>query len=136
LENASEPKLGQINALRLCDLARMHHGFDRIADRIEDAFALRKHQIRLPYVRLQGCPEREEDMTILEQIEQRSSALKVNELAEMLQVTPQHIYRMASSGLIPCFRIEGAIRLDPKEIVNWLRSKQPQAVRTRRLRAA
>jgi len=23
---------------------------------------------------------------------------------------------MASSGLIPCFRIEGAIRLDPKEI--------------------
>ena len=75
-------------------------------------------------------------MTILEQIEQRSSALKVNELAEMLQVTPQHIYRMASSGLIPCFRIEGAIRLDPKEIVNWLRSKQPQAVRTRRLRAA
>jgi len=65
-------------------------------------------------------------MTILEQIEQRSSALKVNELAEMLQVTPQHIYRMASSGLIPCFRIEGAIRLDPKEIANWLRSKQPQ----------
>lgn len=32
-------------------------------------------------------------MTILEQIEQRRSALKVNELAELLQVTPQHIYR-------------------------------------------
>lgn len=38
-------------------------------------------------------------MSILEQIEQRSSALKVNELAEMLQVTPQHIYRLASAGL-------------------------------------
>jgi len=75
-------------------------------------------------------------MTILEQIEQRSSALKVNELAEMLQVTPQHIYRMASLGLIPCSGIEGAIRLDLKELATWLRSKQPQAVRTRRLRAA
>ena len=61
-------------------------------------------------------------MTILEQIEQRSSALKVNELAEMLQVTPQHIYRLASAGLIPCFRIEGAIRLDPQEVAAWLRT--------------
>lgn len=78
----------------------------------------------------------EDEMTILEQIEQRSSALKVNELAEMLQVTPQHIYRLASSGVIPCFRIESAIRLDPQEVAAWLRRKQPQAVRTRRLRAA
>lgn len=73
------------------------------------------------FVEAAECPRRqldgrrvlckEEFMTILEQIEQRSSALKVNELAEMLQVTPQHIYRLASAGLIPCFRIEGAIRL-------------------------
>jgi len=75
-------------------------------------------------------------MTILEQIEQRSSALKVNELAEMLQVTPQHIYRLASAGLIPCFRIEGAIRLDPQEVAGWLRSRQPKAVRSGRLRVA
>lgn len=75
-------------------------------------------------------------MTILEQIEHRSTALRVNELAEMLQVTPQHIYRLASAGLIPCFRIEGAIRLDPQEVAGWLRNRQPQMVRTRRLHAA
>jgi excisionase family DNA binding protein len=78
----------------------------------------------------------EESMTILEQIEQRSSALKVNELAEILQVTPQHIYRLASAGLIPCFRIEGAIRLDPQEVATWLRSRQPKMVRRGRLRVA
>jgi excisionase family DNA binding protein len=75
-------------------------------------------------------------MSIVEQIEQRASALRVNELAELLQVTPQHIYRLASEGLIPCFRIEGAIRLDPHEIADWLRSRQPKMVRSRRQRAA
>lgn len=75
-------------------------------------------------------------MSILEQIEQRSSALRVNELAELLQVTPQHIYRLAAAGLIPCFRIEGAIRLDPKEVATWLRNRQPKMVRSGRLRAA
>lgn len=75
-------------------------------------------------------------MTILEQIEQRSSALKVNELAEILRVTPQHIYRLVSAGLIPCLHIEGAIRLDPHEIAAWLRNGQPRMVRSRRLHAA
>lgn len=75
-------------------------------------------------------------MTIIEQIEQRSSALKVNELANILQVTPQHIYRLASQGLIPCFRIEGAIRLDPQELAIWLQSKQPKTIRSVRSHAA
>ncbi len=75
-------------------------------------------------------------MNILEQIEQRTTALKVNELAEILQVTPQHLYRLASDGLIPCFRIAGAIRFDPHEIAAWLRSRQPRMVRSRRPRAA
>ena len=85
---------------------------------------------------ISGVLMREESMTILEQIEHRSTALRVNELAEMLQVTPQHIYRLASAGLIPCFRIEGAIRFDPQEVAAWLRSRQPRTVRTQRLQAA
>lgn len=85
---------------------------------------------------MSGVIMREECITILEQIEHRSTALRVNQLAEILQVTPQHIYRLASAGLIPCFRIEGAIRLDPQEVAGWLRSRQPQMVRKRRLHAA
>ena len=79
---------------------------------------------------------RETRMSILEQIEQRASALKVNELAEILRVTPQHLYRLASDGLIPCFRIAGAIRFDPHDVAEWLRSRQPKMVRSRRLRVA
>ncbi len=62
-------------------------------------------------------------MSIIEQIEKRSSALRVGELAALLQVTPQLIYKLASAGQIPYFRVEGAIRLDPQEIAGWLRDK-------------
>jgi len=55
-------------------------------------------------------------MTIIERIEKRTPALKVGKVAELLEVTPQHIYSLASRGLIPSLRIEGAIRLDPQEI--------------------
>jgi excisionase family DNA binding protein len=75
-------------------------------------------------------------MTIIEQIQQRSSALRVGELAQLLQVTPQHIYRLAAAGLIPCFRIQGSIRLDPQEVVAWLKTTQPKMVRAARTRAA
>lgn len=75
-------------------------------------------------------------MSIIETIEKRSSALRVGELARLLDVTPQHIYRLASAGLIPCFRIEGAIRLDPHEVATWLKSRQPKTSRTVRVRAA
>lgn len=74
-------------------------------------------------------------MSIIEKIEKHSSALKVGELARLLGVTPQHIYRLASEGLIPCFRIEGAIRLDPYEVAKWLKNRQPSPARTR-VRAA
>lgn len=65
-------------------------------------------------------------MTIIETIERRTEAMKVGELAGLLQVTPQYIYKLAASGHIPCIRIEGAIRLDPQEIVVWLNNKRPK----------
>jgi hypothetical protein len=55
-------------------------------------------------------------MSMIERIEKRTSALKVGEVAEMLEVTPQHIYSLTSRGLRPSLRIEGAMRLDPQEI--------------------
>lgn len=75
-------------------------------------------------------------MTIIEKIEQKKSALRVSEVAKMLDVTPQHIYSLASRGLIPYLRISGAIRLDPQEVALWLRSKSRMAGRTFGRRAA
>ncbi len=64
-------------------------------------------------------------MTILENIEQRDSALKVKELVTLLKVTPQHIYKLIALGIVPSVRIAGAIRLDPAEIAGWLRRGEP-----------
>ena len=75
-------------------------------------------------------------MTLIEQIEKRSSALKVSEVAKLLEVTPQHIYGLAAQGLIPCFRIGGAIRFDPQEFAMWLKDRYPRGIRAKRGRAA
>ena len=75
-------------------------------------------------------------MTIIEKIEKRTSALRVGEVARLLDVTPQHIYSLASRGLIPSLRIAGAIRLDPQEVAAWLRDRLPGSGRRSRSRAA
>jgi excisionase family DNA binding protein len=65
---------------------------------------------------------------ILHILESKGQALKAAELAELLRVTPQHIYRMAADGTIPSFRIGSAVRFDPKFVAEWLRGKMPQTV--------
>jgi len=69
-------------------------------------------------------------MTIIEQIEKRSSALRVSELASLLDVTPQHIDKLASRWLIPTFRMAGAIRLERSAgYATWLKGRYPKGVR-------
>src|SRR6266404_1017580 len=43
-------------------------------------------------------------------------------------LTPQHIYKMAARGALPSLRIAGAIRFDPQDLVNWLKTKENQSV--------
>ena len=62
-------------------------------------------------------------MRIVEMLEARRQALRVREVANLLCVTPQHIYKMAASGTLPSLRIAGAIRFDPQDLVNWLKAK-------------
>ncbi len=63
-------------------------------------------------------------MRLIEILEGRKQALRVSEVANLFSVTPQHIYKMAASGKLPSFRISGAIRFDPQDLVNWLKAKQ------------
>jgi excisionase family DNA binding protein len=62
-------------------------------------------------------------MNLIEQLEARSGAIKVAELCEILGVDDKHIYRMAARGSLPSFRVGGAVRFDPQEVANWLRTK-------------
>jgi predicted DNA-binding transcriptional regulator AlpA len=64
-------------------------------------------------------------MTLIESLEHRTSVLRARDVATLFQVTPQHIYKMAAKGAIPCFKVAGAIRFDPKVLAIWLRRRMP-----------
>ena len=63
---------------------------------------------------------------ILQTLESKEHALKAGELAKLLGVTRQHIYKMAAASVIPSFRIGTAVRFDPKQVAEWLTRRMPQ----------
>ncbi len=64
---------------------------------------------------------------IVKELESRKDALKAGELAQLLGVTKQHIYKMAAQNVMPSFRIGRAVRFDPAEVAEWLKRKIPQS---------
>jgi excisionase family DNA binding protein len=70
-------------------------------------------------------------MRLIEILENRKEALKVSEVAKMLGVTPQHIYKMAKAGLLPCFHVKGAVRFCPAELAEWIRKEIEQSNQAR-----
>src|ERR1700685_2722979 len=65
---------------------------------------------------------------ILQTLESKENALKAGELAKLLGVTRQHIYKMAAASVIPSFRIGTAVRFDPKQVSEWLTRRMPHTV--------
>jgi excisionase family DNA binding protein len=65
---------------------------------------------------------------IVEILKQKRRALRVQELAELLQVSKQQIYKEAAAGRIPYFRVAGAIRFDPVAIRQWLTQRHTKVV--------
>jgi len=49
----------------------------------------------------------------------------------MLGVTPQHIYKMAKAGLIPCFHVKGAVRFCPADLAEWIKKEIEQSNQAR-----
>lgn len=65
---------------------------------------------------------------ILTTLERRDNALKAPEIARLLGVTRQQVYKMAARGTIPSFRVGTAVRFDPGLIADWLRRKMPKPI--------
>jgi len=42
------------------------------------------------------------------------------QVAELLAVSPKHIYRLAREGLLPCVRVGRRIRFDKEQIDRWV----------------
>jgi len=60
-------------------------------------------------------------MILAEIVEGKKEALRVAEVARILDVSIKKIYRMAAKGQIPSLKISNSIRFDPHDIAVWLR---------------
>lgn len=65
---------------------------------------------------------------IIAELETKEHALKVREVATLLQVTPQCVYKMAAQQRIPSFRIGRAVRFYPDQVAGWLQRKMPRPI--------
>ncbi|MGH9615255.1 MAG: helix-turn-helix domain-containing protein [Acidobacteriaceae bacterium] len=65
-------------------------------------------------------------MRLVELVEGRSEALRVNDIAPILGVSTQQVYKMAARGQIPSFRVANSVRFDPQEFAMWLRTRSSQ----------
>jgi len=50
--------------------------------------------------------------------------LDAGELAELLSLHVKTIYKLLRKGYLPGFRIDGAIRIDRREVANWLDARR------------
>jgi excisionase family DNA binding protein len=62
-------------------------------------------------------------MDLIEQIENWGRALKVEELAHLLQISEKTIYRYISARKLPAFRQGGIMRLEAHRTAEWVRSR-------------
>ena len=46
--------------------------------------------------------------------------LTIRDLSQQLQIKPATLYAWAASGKIPCLKIHGVLRFDPKAVQDWL----------------
>jgi excisionase family DNA binding protein len=63
--------------------------------------------------------ERRGGGTIVSTIRSRQTAWSADEIAELIDISKQHIYKLAKAGRMPSHRIGGAVRFDPKELADW-----------------
>jgi excisionase family DNA binding protein len=64
-------------------------------------------------------------MSLVEVVREKQEALRVRDLARLLGVSSQQIYKMAASGEIPSFKVANAVRFDPHETAEWLKERYP-----------
>src|SRR5437762_14381733 len=61
------------------------------------------------------------ESSIADRLAHREDVLTVGELAKLLKISDQSIYRMISAGQVPAIAIRGIFRFDAQEIARWLR---------------
>jgi len=62
-------------------------------------------------------------MILTDKLEKMGHALTADDLAELLSVSKVQVYKLASQGKIPSFRIGMSLRFDPHSVAVWLRER-------------
>jgi excisionase family DNA binding protein len=62
-------------------------------------------------------------MILAEIVESKKEALRVAEVAKILDLSVKQIYKLAAKGQIPSLKISSSIRFDPHDIAVWMRSQ-------------
>jgi excisionase family DNA binding protein len=62
--------------------------------------------------------------SVIEQLRTRTQAIKVREVADLLNLDPDTIARYASEQKIPAFRVGSRWRFDPHALAMWIESQQ------------
>jgi len=62
-------------------------------------------------------------MILADVVEQKKEALRVEDVARILDISAKQIYKMAAKGQIPSLRIANCVRFDPQDVAAWLRGQ-------------
>jgi excisionase family DNA binding protein len=50
----------------------------------------------------------------------RKTAMTVEEVAQLLNVSERHVYKLVQDGVLPHLRVGNSVRFDPDKIADWL----------------
>jgi excisionase family DNA binding protein len=66
-----------------------------------------------------------ENLTLTRKIlRSAKGALTAKQLAEVLNISPKTVFKLAKAGRIPSFRVGTAVRFDAQLVVDWLRKQR------------
>ncbi len=61
----------------------------------------------------------------------QEALLCVEEVAQMLEIAPQTVYKWVRTGYIPHFKLGKCVRFSQASVLNWLSGKESQGRTTR-----
>ena len=50
--------------------------------------------------------------------------LTPRELAKILKISPATAYKWAERGVLPSYKLEGVVRFDPKDVLDFLQNRR------------
>lgn len=66
-----------------------------------------------------------ETLTLTKKIARSAKgALTAKQLAEILNISPKTVFKLAKAGRIPSFRVGTSVRFDARLIVEWMRKQR------------